>query len=104
MARPALLRSAPTRRGRDESKRSVASRLTATATRWPSRHHWAQSAIASSKTQVGQGVDQAALLRQGQEVLGGYQPERWMGPSQERLDGDHLTGPQVDLRLIVQCE
>ena len=49
-----------------------------------------------------QGMDESALLRERQEVFGGNKPEGGMGPAQECLDRDHLSGSQVNLGLIVQ--
>ena len=94
--------SSPTRRGRDESRRSVARRLTATAARWPSCHHSGTVGDRLLEDPGGEGVDEPALLRQGQEVLGRDEAEGRVGPPQECLDSHHLAGAQVDLGLVVQ--
>ena len=42
------------------------------------------------------------LLGERQELQRRDHAETRMGPAQQRLDGDGLAGPQVDLRLVVQ--
>ena len=53
---------------------------------------------------AGQLTHQARALGEGHELAGGEQPQLGVLPAHERLEPDHLAGPDVHLRLVVQDE
>ena len=70
----------------------------------PASRHSAHWANASSSTQLVSVLHQAGVLGQRQELQWRDEPERGVGPPDQRLDGEDLARAQVQLRLVVQDE